>query len=184
MMITVRTFPTWLQGVIAGVYQKRGKSVQEAGPVDAGKPTSQFIVSVVEVDGLEPTRLLRWYGPLNYRTYLDFTAAAQAVYASGAKRLLIDLHEVTRLELSGLFALYNVARLFAGAELLDPEAGWVALRAAAEEIPLAITERVKLIAPSPAAEQALSNSTLGRCLELYPDVATAVAALDGHGLHW
>lgn len=183
-MITMRTFPTWLQGVIAGVYPKRRGSVQEAGVVEASKSTAHFVMSVVEVDGLAPTRLLRWHGPLNYRTYLDFMAAVQSVHASGAQRLLIDLHDVTSLELSGLFVLHNVARLFAGAALLDPEVGWVGLRAAAEEIPAALSDHVKLIAPSPAAEQSLRNSALGRCLDVYPDVATAVAALDGAGLHW
>lgn len=183
-MITMHTFPIWLQGVINGIYQKRRQPAQRDRVVETGRPTSQFVLTVVEVDGLAPTRLLRWHGPLNYRTYLDFMAAAQSVHAGGAQRLLIDLHDVTSVELSGLFALYNVARLFAGVGLLDPEVGWVGLRAAAEEIPAQIAERVKLIAPSPAAKHSLRNSALGRCLEVYPDVATAIAALDGEGLHW
>ena len=183
-MITLRTFPTWLQSVLAGVYQKRRESARRAEAVEAGPSTSQFKMSAVEVESLAPTQLLRWHGPLNYRTYLDFMAAAQDLHTSGAQRLLIDLHDVTSLELSGLFALHNVARLFAGADLLDAEGGWVGLRAAAEEIHTSLGERVKLIAPSPAAEYTLRGSALGRCLDGYTDVATAVAALDGEGLHW
>jgi hypothetical protein len=183
-MTAMRAFPTWLQGLIAGVYQKQRGSVQRAGAVEAGKPPAQFVMCVVEIDSLEPTSLLRWHGPLDYRTYLDLMAAAQDVHAKGVHRLLIDLQDVTSLELSGLFALHNVARLFAGIELLDPEVGWVGLRAAAEESPTALIERVKLVAPSPAAEQTLRHSALGHCLEVYPDVATAVAALDSAPLHW
>lgn len=183
-MITMRTFPSWLQGLAGGVYQRYRRSAQVGEVVEVRKPASQSVMTVVEVDGLAPTRLLRWHGPLNYRTYLEVIVAAQALHATGVRRLLIDLEGVTSLELSGLFALHNVARLFAGASLLDPEVGWVGLRAATEEIPSALTGRVKLIAPSQAAEQSLRNSALGRCLEVYPDVATAVAALDGANLHW
>jgi hypothetical protein len=50
--------------------------------------------------------------------------AANTHYSQGRRGLLLDLRQTSQIELSGLFALLNIARLYSGESLLDPEEGW------------------------------------------------------------
>lgn len=116
-------------------------------------------------------------GELNRQTYTSLIDLASAHYHPGRRGLLLDLRQTRRIELSGLFALLSVARLYSGQTLLDPEAGWAGLHAAVEEITPALGERVKLLAPSPAAVAALEQASFCRFFAHYPDWETALAAL-------
>jgi hypothetical protein len=176
-MITVRAFPNWLQS-LAAVFAR--KAASESTPVivnRAPRSTPRLMVVAIEVDGAHQTTLLRLHGVLNHRTYRDLIAAATAAHEQGARHLLIDLHDLNELELSGLFALHSIARLYAGASLLDPECGWRGLRAAAEDLPREIGRFMTLIHPSPAAQLALSGASFCRALKLCPDVTAALAQL-------
>ena len=91
---------------------------------------------------------------------------------------MLDLRQTTQIELSGLFALGNVTRLYSGLPLIDPEMGWTALRAAAESVTPTLGECIKVVAPSPAATAALASASFCRFFTCYPDMATALATLD------
>lgn len=116
-------------------------------------------------------------GELNRHTYTCLIDAVSAHYRQGRCTLLLDLSQTIQIELSGRFALLSIARLYSGQPLLDPEAGWAGLRAAAEAVTPALGERVKLIAPSPAATDALARASFCRFFTCYPDLDTAMSTI-------
>jgi anti-anti-sigma regulatory factor len=102
---------------------------------------------------------------------------ASAYYHQGRRGLVLDLRQTSQIELSGLFALLSIARLYNGQPLLDPEAGWVGLHEAAEEVTPALGERVKLVAPSPVAAAALERANFCHFFTHYPDLDTALKTI-------
>lgn len=118
-------------------------------------------------------------GELNRHTYMQLIEIAYAHYQQGRRYLMLDLRQTTQIELSGLFALLSVARLYSGQPLLDPEAGWVALRQGAESATPGLGERVKLIAPSPSAAGALARAHFCQFLTRYSDLDTALKTIRG-----
>ncbi|MCE7982291.1 MAG: hypothetical protein DYG89_13935 [Caldilinea sp. CFX5] len=116
-------------------------------------------------------------GELTRHTYTSLIEVARRHYQQGQRYLLLDLRQTTQIELSGLFALLSIARLYSGQTLLDPEAGWAGLHTAVEEIAPALRQRVKLITPSPAAVAALERASFCGCFTHYPDVDTAIRAI-------
>lgn len=115
-------------------------------------------------------------GTLSYHTYTLLIETANQHYQQGRRYLLLDLRQTTRIELSGLFALYNVARLYSNQSLLDSEAGWAGLHHLAEDVTPALGERVKLLAPSPVVIAALERASFCRFLDHYADLEAALAA--------
>ncbi|MFN8495018.1 MAG: hypothetical protein U0350_45865 [Caldilineaceae bacterium] len=118
-------------------------------------------------------------GELNRHTYTSLIEVASSHYDQGWRALVLDLRQTTQIELSGLFALLSIARLYSGQSLLDPEAGWMGLHWAAEEITPALGERVKLIAPSPAAAAALERANFCHSFTRYPDLDAALKTIRG-----
>lgn len=116
-------------------------------------------------------------GELNRHTYLSLIETACTHYHAGRRYLLLDLRQTTQIELSGLFALLYIARLYSGQPLLDPEAGWAELRRGVDNVSPALGERVKLLAPSLAAVAALERASFCRCFTRYPNLETAMSAL-------
>lgn len=116
-------------------------------------------------------------GELNRHTYLSLIETACTHYHAGRHYLLLDLRQTTQIELSGLFALLYIARLYSGQPLLDPEAGWAELRRGADFASPALGERVKLLAPSLAAVTALERASFCRFFTRYPDLEAALSAL-------
>jgi anti-anti-sigma regulatory factor len=115
-------------------------------------------------------------GPLNCYTYTLLIDRVAAAYAAGQRALILDLRETTRIELSGLFALHSITRLYAGQGLLNPEGGWAVLHWSAEELTPELGQRVKLLAPAPAVAKILRIVGFDRCVESYDDLDAAVAA--------
>lgn len=113
-------------------------------------------------------------GEVNSETYAILVETAALHYQQGRRYLLLDLRQTTQLQLSGLFALCNIARLYSGLPLLDPDLGWAALREAAESITPSLGERVKVLTPSPVAKAALRDNSLCPFLEEYSDCESAL----------
>ena len=97
-------------------------------------------------------------GDLGPRNYLDLIAKAQAIYQRGEPVLLLDMGAVAALGASGLFALYNIARIFNGLAPQDPDTGWSALSELANDEQMQTQPRVKLLHVQPAVGQVLSSA--------------------------
>ncbi len=97
-------------------------------------------------------------GDLGPRNYLALIAKAQAIYQRGEPVLLLDMGAVAALGASGLFALYNIARIFNGLAPQDPDTGWSALSELANDEQMQTQPRVKLLNVQPAVGQVLSSA--------------------------
>ena len=146
-----------------------------ASPLTASKPVL-FSVRTIPAPTRPDVACLVVEGVLNHHTYTSLIDLASTHYDQGRSGLLLDLRQTTQIELSGFFALLNIARLYSGQTLLDPEAGWAGLHAAVEEITPALGERVKLIAPSSEVATALAGTSFSQFFGHYADYETALAA--------
>lgn len=115
-------------------------------------------------------------GKLDRHSYATLIGCATDLYQQGHHSLLLDLRKMTAIELSGLFALHNIARLFSGKSLLDPELSWDVLRTATEESCPEMGQPVKVLATSPTIITTIRNVSFCSFLEIYADVETTSAA--------
>lgn len=95
---------------------------------------------------------------LGPRNYLALIARAQAIYRRGEPVLLLDMGAVATLGASGLFALYNIARIFNGLAPQDPDTGWSALSELANDEQMQTQPRVKVLHVQPAVEDVLLSA--------------------------
>lgn len=135
-----------------------------------------FTLLVSQPTGVPQTSVLHVTGVLDHLSYEVFIDRAAALHRLGNRRLIIDLRQTTRIELSGLFALHSIARLYGGERLLDPEVGWMALQAATGHMTTAMQAHIKLLAPSPAVARAIQHTSFSRFLEIYTDLPAVLAA--------
>ena len=140
------------------------------------RPARSTTVRVTLLHGWPTGACVQVTGALDCFSYEALIEHATALYGRGRRNLLLDLRQTTQIGLSGLFALLSIARLYSGQSLLDPETGLAGLRQAAEAVTPALGERVKLLAPSPAAAAALQGARFCQVFTHYPDLATALAA--------
>lgn len=132
-------------------------------------------INVISPDPIHPIKRIQIKGSLDRRADEAFVTNATALYRQGCRRLIVDLTATTQLDLAGRFALYNVARLFADVGLLNPEAGWAVLHQAEEPLPVALGDRVKLVA-TPALARLIRQHTFCQELSIYPTMDSACAA--------
>ncbi len=119
---------------------------------------------------------LQVIGAIDRHSYESLIATAGVLHRAGCRHLLLDLRQTSKIELSGVFALLNIARLYANQALLDPELGWGALHAAAAEITPALGKHVKLLAPTPAVRQMLQRASCCQFFEIYAEFDVALVA--------
>ena len=172
---TLLTWPRWLTSRVQAVWETLHQPTQVADvPTVADSKPALLTLQASLPLGHSAVVCLAVAGKLNCHTYLHLIETAHTHYQQGRRGLLLDLRQTTQIELSGLFALLSIARLYSGQSLLDPEAGWAGLRRAAESATPALGERVKLLAPSPVAAKALQGASFCRFLDHYPDMDTAM----------
>lgn len=82
---------------------------------------------------------------LDRHTYECLIGDANALYVQGKRTLHIDLRQTSRIEQSGLFAIYCVHLIFQGEPLPDQEGGMALLRYVTERVYLDGTQSVRLI---------------------------------------
>ncbi|MEO7912152.1 MAG: STAS domain-containing protein [Roseiflexaceae bacterium] len=133
-------------------------------------------ITVVQYQGRVLVGLLRLAGRLDGTSYLDLVASAKKLYTNGARHIIIDLAQLSHLSSAGLLAIHQVVVLLRGEMPLDPEMGWAALRALAEDLDAGIQPRIKLLAPQPHVQQALERAGLTALIEIVTDLDTAIAA--------
>jgi len=101
---------------------------------------------------------------------------ARTHYLEGRRALLLDLSQTTAIDISGFFALLNIARLYSDKAMLDPDEGWQAIRGPMRESNPTLGKYVKLLAPSPHLCAAFERAGFCSFLERYPDLESAMAA--------
>lgn len=133
-------------------------------------------ITVVQYQGRVQVALLRLAGKLDGSSYLDLIAKAKKLYAGGTRHMIIDLAQISHLSSAGILAIHQVAVLLRGETPPDPEAGWAAFRALADDLESGIQPRIKLLAPAPQARQVLERAGLTALIEIVADLDTTIAA--------
>jgi ABC-type transporter Mla MlaB component len=119
--------------------------------------------------------ILRPAGALDWLSYQNLIAQAWAAYDADTQHLIVDLSDVEHISTSGMVGLYAVARLAQGESPLDLEAGWQAVRALAEDRPVA--RRLAVVNPRPPVRQLLADAHCSAFVMLHADLGAALAAL-------
>jgi ABC-type transporter Mla MlaB component len=160
-----------LTKVAAQRLRRRPQADVAATMVDA----PSLAIQVALLHGLTAAAHVQVVGELDRFTYEALIETAHDLYRRGRRNLLLDLRQLKRIELSGFFALLSIAHLYSGRPLPNPEAGWTALRNAAEEITPTMGQRVKLLA-TPAMTHLIRTNHFCDCFEIYADPESANAA--------
>ncbi|MFN8440665.1 MAG: hypothetical protein U0175_07855 [Caldilineaceae bacterium] len=171
--------PQRIRTLLKTVWERRKRPSSSSKRAATIVDTKPMLLTLREapMPGRNDVVCLEVEGALNRHTYLRLIETARTHHSLGRRSLLLELQQVSEIEISGFFALLSIARLYSGQPLLDPESGWDGLRQAMEEITPELAERVKVVAPSPAVARRLASSTMGQFWELYPDREHALAAL-------
>jgi len=116
-------------------------------------------------------------GELDASNYRELIERGQALYAEGARRLILDLSRLTYMSSSGIVALHSLALVFRGQQPPDPEAGWSAFHAVSSDAAGGeAVDQVRLVAPAPSIAANLARTGLDRILPIFPDLEAALAA--------
>lgn len=133
-------------------------------------------ISSEQIQARVPVTVLRLVGDIDGSNYQSVIEKALELNRQGAKDLLIDLGGVGYSSSAGLVALHNIARLFNGLELPDPEDGWRAIKMMGAAQDSGTQARVKLLNPQPRVATILEQTGLGTYFQTFTDQATAVAS--------
>lgn len=133
-------------------------------------------ITVKQVQGRVPVTILETHGDLDASNYQSLIDAAQKIYQEGARDLLLDLGDTPLMGSSGLVALHSIALLLRGAEPPDPEAGWGAFHAIAQDLEGGFEQHFKLVNPQPLVDKTLEMTGFKTFLEVHTDLETAIAS--------
>ncbi len=96
------------------------------------EPSSQTL-TLEAVETAPGTVQLSAAGKLNADSYMEMVRKAQQQYQNGARNLELDLNKVTDIQMSGLYALHCIAKIFRGENYPSRQHGIAGLRHMAEE---------------------------------------------------
>src|SRR5262245_56274524 len=113
---------------------------------------------------------------LDSSNYLELIAIAQELYRAGTLNIILDMGDISRIGSAGLVAIHSVALILGGRTPPDPEAGWSALHAIAEEQGDMFHKRFKLLSPQPQVAWTLVRAGFTAFLEVYADRGAAIAS--------
>lgn len=134
-------------------------------------------ISVRHTSDNEPVAILKLSGELDASNYLDVIQQVRQIYASGSRRLVIDLSDVSFLSSSGLVALHSAALIMRGDQPPDPEAGWTAYHAIASDVEGGFESCCNLYNAQGRARKTLELTGFSNFLEIHDDLDEAVNAL-------
>jgi hypothetical protein len=174
MMVNAQTITHWMQP-LAKLLGREPQVMAEAEQVTA--KLAEFQTMMLETTSV-PTAMIQARGVLDRYALHEFIMIAKTLYQAGARQMVIDLNQVTALELSGLFALHSIAHLYAGEGLLDPEHGWAILHHLANKTLTEAYRSIKLVSAAPVTVAAIGRTSFSHCFERYTTLEAALAALE------
>lgn len=120
--------------------------------------------------------VLRMIGKLDALSYLDLIEKVKQVFGQGTRQVVLDLSGVAYISSAGLMALHYAATLLRGAAPTEPEAGWGALHAFADEAPGEMQRNLKLLNPQPQIRQTLERVKFTTFLDVYSSLDDAISS--------
>lgn len=114
------------------------------------------------------------HGELDASNYLDVIERVRELYRAGARKLVIDLSDVSFLSSSGLVALHSAALVMRGDEPPSPELGWSAFHAIASDVEQGFETCCKLAGAQGRVRKTLEMTGFNTFLELFDDKDAAI----------
>lgn len=135
-------------------------------------------ITVDQAQGRVPVTVMKLEGELEAKNYVNVIESGKEVYEAGTRDLLLDLTDLSFMSSSGLVALHSLVLLMRGEEPDDPEAGWSALHAIAEEVESGAQheEHFKLLNPQPRVDKTLEITGFKKLFEIHTDREEAIAS--------
>jgi anti-anti-sigma regulatory factor len=134
-------------------------------------------ITMSQATGQVPVTILMLEGDLDGSNYQELIAKAREVHQAGAQHLIIDMSKTPYMSSAGLVALHSIALLLEGKEPPDPEHGWNAYHAMAQDREAGLGKvPVKLLNPQPKVARTLQISGMDAFFEIHSEVNAAVAA--------
>ena len=133
--------------------------------------------TVEHVEGPVPVTIAALDGELDAASFEQVIDTIRGESDAGARRLVLDLTDLTFISSSGLVAIHSAMRLMRGEAPPDPEQGWEALRAIRDEVEAgAVMSNLRLCGTQDAVQKVLDRTGLGGLVPSHPDRASALAA--------
>jgi len=118
--------------------------------------------------------ILQLAGQLDGQTYQDLIMKAQEVFNGGAKKIILDMSELTYISSAGLVSLHTIALLLRGEALPDPEQGWAALKSIDSTRESGIQKNIKLLNPRPEIVSVLDMVGFSAFFDIFTDKQKAI----------
>lgn len=115
-------------------------------------------------------------GQLDGDTYTELIQEAQTLYDKNHRHLVLDMTNLRKISIAGLFGLHSVAAIFNGEEPLAPDGGWQTLRTMKHDLDRGPHPQFKLSNPQPQIRRMLSQTGFDSFINVFDDVGTAVAS--------
>ena len=132
--------------------------------------------TVERVDSRVPVTVVALDGELDASTYEHLIDDVRGLYQDGARKVVLDLSELTYMASSGLIALHSIVQVMHGEQPPDLEGGWSAFHALGNAVEGGKQEDVLLAGAQPAVTRVLERTGLDQLFSSYPDRASAIAA--------
>jgi len=113
-------------------------------------------------------------GELDGSNFEQVIDAGRAARDAGARRIVLDLSDVSYMGSSGLVAIHSIALLLAGREPASPEDGWQAIHDVTQTV--GDEADVLLAGPQASVQRVLDRSGMSELFPVHPDRATALRA--------
>ena len=120
--------------------------------------------------------VLRLSGKLDATSYLDLIDKGKYLFSQGARQMVLDMSGLSYISSAGLTALHALAVLLRGGTPADPEAGWSALHAAADDMDDAVQQHLNLLNPQPQVLKTLERVKFTTFLDIYTTLDDAIGA--------
>ncbi len=116
-------------------------------------------------------------GSVDGSNYQQLIQQGETMYAQGTRRIILDLSECAYMSSSGLVALNALTKLMRGESAPNTEDGWAVLKTLDDARSPNGETRVALVNPTARVDRVLDLAGLKTMLPIFPDTASALAAL-------
>lgn len=122
-------------------------------------------ISISIEQGKEPIAVMKLKGEINATNFMEVVEKAQEIYNNPVRNLVIDLSEVPSISSTGQVAIHKIALIYSG----------VPQRVEADENPdfthsSNARKHVKLLAPQPAVDEALTKAGMKLFFKVFNDL--------------